>query len=104
VSQSRRDQDLYGGLIRRHILHHALKGAIFGLWFIKGLARHGYKFGPGTLYTLLHGLDGRDTSDQQTDAQKELPPCVSSHGVGVQGAASRREKLARFFDELLDDE
>ena len=42
-SQDRRDQDLYGGLIRRHILHHASKGPVFGLWFIEELARQGWR-------------------------------------------------------------
>ena len=56
-SQQRRDQDLYGGLIRLHILHHAAKGPVFGLWFIEELGRHGYKLSPGTLYPLLHGLE-----------------------------------------------
>ncbi|MBM4297863.1 MAG: hypothetical protein FJ143_09005, partial [Deltaproteobacteria bacterium] len=56
-SQDRRDQDLYGGLIRLHILHHASKGPVFGLWFIAELGRHGYKLSPGTLYPLLHGLE-----------------------------------------------
>ena len=56
-SQNRRDQDLYAGLIRLHILHHASKGPVFGLWFIEEFARHGYKLSPGTLYPLLHGLE-----------------------------------------------
>jgi hypothetical protein len=36
--QDRRDQELYGGLIRLHILHHASKEPVFGLWFIEELA------------------------------------------------------------------
>ena len=46
-----------GGLIRLHILHHASKGPVFGLWFIEEFGRHGYKLSPGTLYPLLHGLE-----------------------------------------------
>src|SRR5258705_4377696 len=56
-AEERGDQDLYGGLIRLHILHHAAKKPVFGLWFIEELARHGYKLSPGTLYPLLHGLE-----------------------------------------------
>ena len=52
-------QDLYSGLIRLHILHHASKGEIFGLWMIEELARHGYKLSPGTMYPLLHSLEER---------------------------------------------
>ena len=46
-SQDRRDQELYGGLIRLHILHHASKEPVFSLWFIEELAPYvsGYAFG-----------------------------------------------------------
>jgi DNA-binding PadR family transcriptional regulator len=45
------DRDLYSGLIRLHVLHHAVKEPIFGL------GRHGYRISPGSLYPLLHGLE-----------------------------------------------
>jgi hypothetical protein len=51
------DRDLYSGLIRLHMLHHAAKGPIFGLGMIEELARHGYRISPGTLYPLLRGLE-----------------------------------------------
>ena len=47
------DRDLYSGLIRLHILHHAVKEPIFGLGMAEELARHGYRISPGTLYPLL---------------------------------------------------
>lgn len=53
------DKDFYGGLIRLHILHHAAKGPVFGLWLIEELQRHGYRIGPGTLYPILHALERR---------------------------------------------
>ena len=51
------DRDLYSGLIRLHILHHAAEDRIFGLGMAEELARHGYRISPGTLYPLLHGLE-----------------------------------------------
>src|SRR4029078_3800305 len=57
MKQDKPDQDLYGGLIRLHILHHAAARPGSGLWFIEELARHGYKLSPGTLYPVLHGLE-----------------------------------------------
>jgi hypothetical protein len=53
------DRDLYAGLIRLHILHHAAHEPIFGLGIIEELARHGYKLSAGTLYPILHGLERR---------------------------------------------
>jgi len=50
-------RDLYTGLIRLHILHHAVEGPIFGMEMAEELARHGYRISLGTLYPLLHGLE-----------------------------------------------
>jgi hypothetical protein len=49
-SELAKDRDLYSGLIRLHVLHHAVKEPIFGLGMIEELARHGYRISPGTLY------------------------------------------------------
>ena len=51
------DRDLYSGLIRLHILHHAVEATIFGPGMQEELARHGYRISPGTLYPLLNGLE-----------------------------------------------
>ncbi|VDB02117.1 hypothetical protein BANRA_05451 [Klebsiella pneumoniae] len=48
------DKDLYGGLIRLHILHHAAEEPVFGL-IIEELRRHGYEMSAGTVYPMLHG-------------------------------------------------
>jgi PadR family transcriptional regulator PadR len=53
------DTDIFSGLIRIHVLHHACVEGVFGLGMIKELRRHGYKIGPGTMYPLLHGLEKR---------------------------------------------
>jgi hypothetical protein len=37
------DRDLYSGLIRLHVLHHAVKEPVFGLGMMEELARHGYR-------------------------------------------------------------
>lgn len=50
-------RELYDGLIRMHVLLHALHEPIFGLAMMEELAHHGYRVGPGTLYPLLHGLE-----------------------------------------------
>ena len=50
-------QDLYSGLIRLHILHHACEESVFGLEMIEELGRHGYKLSAGTIYPMLHRLE-----------------------------------------------
>ncbi len=51
------DRWFYSGLIRLHILYHAVEGPIFGFGIIEELARHGYKVSPGALYPLLHSME-----------------------------------------------
>ena len=51
--------DLFRGLIRLHILYHASKEELYGLWIIEELRRHGYNLSPGTLYPILHKMENR---------------------------------------------
>jgi DNA-binding PadR family transcriptional regulator len=51
------DRNLYSGLIRLHILHHAAEGPVFGQAMIDELGRHGYRMSAGTLYPILHGME-----------------------------------------------
>src|ERR1700739_450271 len=65
------DRDLYSGLIRLHVLHHAVEEPIFGLGMMEELARHGYRISPGSLYPLLHSLEkkGYLKSTEQRDGK-----------------------------------
>ncbi len=66
------DRDLYSGLIRLHVLHHAVEEPIFGLGMIEELARHGYRISPGTLYPLLHGLEKKGYLRSTEAAQRQV--------------------------------
>jgi PadR family transcriptional regulator PadR len=50
-------RDLFLGFVKLHILHHAGREPVYGLWLIKELGRHGYRLSPGTLYPILHALE-----------------------------------------------
>ncbi|MGE5462848.1 MAG: PadR family transcriptional regulator [Syntrophothermus sp.] len=49
--------DLFLGFVKIHILHHAGREPVYGLWLIEELGRHGYRLSPGTLYPILHALE-----------------------------------------------
>lgn len=49
--------DLFRGLIRLHILYHAVKADFYGQWMMHELARHGYKVSAGTLYPMLNAME-----------------------------------------------
>jgi len=100
-----RDQDLYAGLIRLHILHHASTRPVFGLWFIEELGRHGYRLSPGTLYPLLHGLERkgylRSTSER---VGKSLRRLYQATPLGRKALLAARQKVSELFGELLEDD
>jgi PadR family transcriptional regulator PadR len=48
---------LFLGFIHIHILHHAKKEPIYGLWMIEELRHHGYSISAGTLYPILSGME-----------------------------------------------
>ncbi|MBM3238203.1 helix-turn-helix transcriptional regulator [Candidatus Poribacteria bacterium] len=49
-------RDFFLGFIKIHILYHAGKKPVYGVWLIEELTRHGYQISPGTLYPTLHAL------------------------------------------------
>ncbi len=53
------------GFIQIHILHHAKKEAFYGTWMIDELREHGYDMSPGTLYPLLHSMEGKGLLDKE---------------------------------------
>ena len=57
MTEPSRPRDLLTGLIRIHVLAHALHEPVFGLAMMTELNRHGYRIGAGTLYPLLHGME-----------------------------------------------
>jgi PadR family transcriptional regulator, regulatory protein PadR len=105
TGESRRDQDLYSGLIRLHILHHAAKGPVFGLWFIEELGRHGYKLSPGTLYPVLHGLERKGYLHSINERSgKSLRRMYQATPQGRKALLAAKQKVTELIGELLEDE
>ena len=95
------DRDLYGGLIRLHILHHASQGPVFGLWFIEELGRHGYKLSPGTLYPLLHGLERKGYLCSISERSgKSLRRMYQATPAGTKSIINRAAKSERAFRRI----
>ncbi|MBZ5660342.1 MAG: PadR family transcriptional regulator [Acidobacteriia bacterium] len=96
---------LYSGMIRLHVLHHAAKEEIFGLGIIEELARHGYKLSPGTLYPILHGLEheGLLRCYERCLAGK-IRRMYRATAVGQRVLMAAKEKVRELFGELFEDE
>ena len=97
------DRDLYSGLIRLHVLHHAVRGPIFGLGMIEELAHHGYRISPGSLYPLLQGLEkkGYLRSSEQRDG-KSLRRVYRATPLGRRALAASKSKVRELFHELIE--
>ena len=97
------DRDLYSGLIRLHVLHHATEEPIFGLSMIEGLGRHGYRISPGSLYPLLHGLEkkGYLRSTQQRNG-KSLRKVYRATALGRKALEASKIKVRELFRELME--
>ena len=50
---SRYEKKLYLGFLNMHILYHASKEPIYGVWMIEELNHHGYHVGPSHIYPIL---------------------------------------------------
>jgi DNA-binding PadR family transcriptional regulator len=98
------DRDLYSGMIRLHILHHAVvEGPVFGLGMAEELARHGYRISPGTLYPLLHGLEKKGylrASEQRNG--KSRRKVYRATARGRKALESAKVKVRELFGELIE--
>ena len=99
------DRFLYAGLIRLHVLHHAVKDPIYGLAMIEELARHGYKLSAGTLYPILHGLEERgylsSTEERSGSAVRRVYRATQA---GEAALAAAKLKVRELFGELFEGE
>ncbi len=97
------DRDLYSGLIRLHVLHHAVEGPVFGLGMIEELARHGYRISPGSLYPILQGLEkkGYLRSVEQRNG-KSLRRLYRATPLGRKALAGAKSKVRELFHELVE--
>ena len=97
------DRDLYSGLIRLHILHHAVEGPIFGLGMAEELARHGYKISLGTLFPMLHNLERKGylrVTERRSgrSARKEY----RATPLGKKALRAAKAKVRELFGELIE--
>ena len=97
------DRDLYSGLIRLHVLHHAAVGPIFGLGMLEELGRHGYRISPGTLYPILHHLEkkGYLRSRERSDG-KSLRKIHCATSKGRNALEASKDKIRELFHEVVE--
>src|SRR5580693_4889951 len=94
----KRDQELYIGLVRLHVLHHAAEEPIFGLGITQELGRHGYRLGPGTIYPLLHAMERRGwLRSRHHQANGRVRKLYSATRAGRSALAQARVQVRELF-------
>ena len=97
------DHDLYAGLIRLHVLHHAVQEPVFGLGMMEELARHGYRISPGSLYPLLHGLERKGYLRSSAERNgRSLRKVYRATPQGRKALAAIKDKVRELFWELIE--
>jgi PadR family transcriptional regulator, regulatory protein PadR len=105
VPGGERYRDLYSGLIRLHVLHHAAEEPIFGLGMIEELGRHGYRISPGSLYPILHGLERKGyLKVAEVRNGKSLRKVYRATPAGRKALAAVRDKVRELFHELVQSD
>ncbi len=96
------DRDLYSGLIRLHILHHAAIEPVYGTWIKEELEHHGYSISPGTLYPMLQGLEKKGyLQSKQDGASKRSKRFYSITPKGQEALEDTKGKVQELFGELM---
>ena len=96
-------QELLGGLIRLHVLHHAVKGEVYGHWMIEELARHGYRVSPGTLYPMLHALERKGYIKSRTKGPgRRARKVYRATQQGRDALRFAKRRVRELFGELIE--
>jgi PadR family transcriptional regulator PadR len=94
----------FGGFVRLHILHHAVKEPIYGVEMIAELGRHGYKLGPGTMYPILHDLEvGGYLTCREIVVDGKRRKTYRATATGAKLLREVRAKLKELFEEVVLD-
>ncbi|RQD77055.1 MAG: PadR family transcriptional regulator [Candidatus Syntrophonatronum acetioxidans] len=96
---------LFLGFVQVHILYHASKGPIYGLFMIEELERHGYKISAGTLYPLLHELESRGLLNKVEEiVEGKIRKNYTITPAGLEVLEEAREKALELVKELTEEE
>ena len=99
------DRDIFAGLIKLHILYHASKERIFGLWIIEELRRHGYELSPGTLYPMLHRMEKKGYLKSEKEIVKgKVRRVYSITAPGMEMLTEAKSKVRELFGELFEND
>jgi len=93
----------FNGFIQIHILHHALKEPIYGVWMMDELREHGYDISPGTLYPLLHSMQKNGLLEMaEKNVEGKIRKYYTTTSLGEVVLKEARAKAYEMFKEIKD--
>lgn len=94
-------RDLVLSFVKLHILYHAGKKPIYGMWMMEELAEHGYDFSAGTLYPMLHTMedDGLLESEKQV-VDGKMRKYYHLTPAGEEALEQGRQKAIELLEEI----
>lgn len=96
-------RDFFLGFIKIHILHHAAKEPVYGLWLIEELRRHRYKLSPGTLYPILHKLEQEKLLKSYSEnVSGKIRKYYMTTPKGIKALSMIKEKINELVGEVLE--
>ncbi|MGE0282522.1 MAG: PadR family transcriptional regulator [Rhizobiaceae bacterium] len=96
-------QDLLSGLIRLHVLHHAVEDEVYGQWMIEELARHGYRLSAGTLYPMLRAMEKKGyLVSEERRAGRSIRRVYKATELGREALERARGKVRELIGEMME--
>jgi DNA-binding PadR family transcriptional regulator len=95
------DREIRLALWKIHILHHAARRPVYGLWMLDELAEHGHRVSPGTLYPILARMEAngwlQSSRTDATNARRDYR--ITAEGRRV--LAVLRAEIVELYDEVV---
>ena len=96
-------RDFFLGFIKIHILHHAIKEPVYGMWLIEELGRHGYRLSPGTLYPMLHKLEEESLLRSYSEnVEGKIRKYYRTTPKGIKALTKIKEKITELAGEVME--
>jgi PadR family transcriptional regulator len=95
------DREIRLALWKIHILHHAAKRPVYGLWMIDELAEHGHVVSPGTLYPILARMEANGWLSSDSPDSSKARRNYRITAVGQEVLEVLRREIVELHEEVV---
>lgn len=98
-------RDFFLGIIKIHILYHAVQNPVYGAELTEELGSHGYQISPGTLYPILHGLEKEGLlTSHKTVVEGKQRRYYAATPQGINALQEARVRVRELVREVILEE